>query len=59
MVLPEISQNYGNYRYGNYVGNAHSRWGNYRIDRKTARGSVNIVKMTGSESNDQLCAYKY
>jgi len=25
MVLPEMTQNYGNYRYGNYIGNAHRR----------------------------------
>jgi len=50
IVLPTITRNYGNYPYGNYVGSApvgkvikHINW------ECTARGSVNIVKMTGND----------
>jgi len=51
MVLPKTNRNHGNYRYGNYVGSAPSRLGNYPKGLKTentllgsARGSVNIVR---------------
>jgi len=56
-VLSEINTNYGNYRYGNYVGSAPRRKGNYFKDIKTENAqlpALSIVKMTG---NDQLCAY--
>jgi len=56
-MLPEITQNYSNYPYGNYVGNAPVgkviALNTYKL-RMHYCGSVHLVKMTG---NDRLFAY--
>jgi len=43
--------------YSNYVGNTPRREGIYLKDIQTARGSVNIKKMTNNNRLCHLCAY--
>jgi len=56
LVLPEITQNYGNYRYGNNVGNVPRRYGNFPKDIKTENALLAALLIYLKILKMRLCA---